>query len=414
MKTSEILFGSKTEVLPQFFYERTSMKTAIGFLIFLLIFLSLAACNKQEDLASKIKRLEYEAQKGKSDSQYELGRLYLHGKSIEKDLEKAAFWFSKACAQDNVNALGDFGMMYFHGDYVEQSYEKANELWKKGAALGNDFCLYNLGLNYEEGAGCEKNLEKAYEYFQKAAALGNTSAMYEASGIKLKLAMQRDDFVEYLYSQECKDDLKNNQKILIKFLDYKGLIESENPELQNYAANIYESESEDEKALYLYEVSAMAGNEIGLLNAAQMLRDGIGCKKDPALALKIFKFLADEDNHYGLYETGCQYLNGEGVTKNLEKAIFYLGKAAEKNCQMANATLGEFYLQHNFLYENSDLAKQYLLKAIELGSSNALNLYNQYFKQKYEGAFKEQEDGIPIQEHTKQLAVELAAYIRLQ
>ena len=81
------------------------MKTAIGFLIFLLIFLSLAACNKQEDLASKIKRLEYEAQKGKSDSQYELGRLYLHGKSIEKDLEKAAFWFSKACAQDNTDQI---------------------------------------------------------------------------------------------------------------------------------------------------------------------------------------------------------------------------------------------------------------------------------------------------------------------
>ena len=140
------------------------------------------------------------------------------------------------------------------------------------------------------------------------------------------------------------------------------------------------------------------------------------CNKQEDLASKIkrLEYEAQKGKSDGQYEPGRHYLHGKSIEKDLEKAIFYLEKAAEKNCQMANATLGEFYLQHNFLYENSDLAKQYLLKAIELGSSNALNLYNQYFKQKYEGAFKEQEDGIPIQEHTKQLAVELAAYIRLQ
>jgi len=244
--------------------------------------------------------------------------------------------------------------------------------------------------------------------------MGNKSAIYKASRIKVKLAMQRDDFGEYLYSQEFKDNFKSDLTSLIKLLDYKGLIESENPELQNYAANIYKSASEDKKAFYLYEVSAMAGNEIGLLNAAQMLRKGTGCQKDSALAFKIFQLLAEKNNHYGLYETGCLYVNGEGVTKNLEKAIFYLEKAAEKNCQLANATLGEFYLQHNSSSEDSDLAKEYLLKAIELGSSDALNLYNQYFKPKYEGNFKEQGDGIPIQEHTKQLAAELDAYVRLQ
>src|SRR5438876_216871 len=94
-----------------------------------------------------------------------------HNKSRHfKELEKAA-------ENDNMNAMYHLALYYQNGKGIEKNLEKAF-YWFQKAAENSEDAMIHLATCYENGEGTAKNLEKAFYWYQKAAENGNDHAMY--------------------------------------------------------------------------------------------------------------------------------------------------------------------------------------------------------------------------------------------
>lgn len=113
--------------------------------------------------------IEKEANKGNSEAQYYLGKMYDSGQGKRKNINKAYYWYSKSADQGNSNAQNNLAYMYSHGEGVEKNKRKAFELYSKAAIQGNDAAQYNLALFYAKGDVVEHNWASAIYWFRKSA-----------------------------------------------------------------------------------------------------------------------------------------------------------------------------------------------------------------------------------------------------
>ncbi|WP_042700469.1 tetratricopeptide repeat protein, partial [Methanocorpusculum bavaricum] len=65
------------------------------------------------------------AEQGDAHAQNNLGASYEDGEGVEKDLDKAAYWYTKAAEQGNAEAQNNLGVCYENGKGVEKDLNKA-------------------------------------------------------------------------------------------------------------------------------------------------------------------------------------------------------------------------------------------------------------------------------------------------
>ena len=90
------------------------------------------------------------------DVLYYFGLLYMEGKVIEKNYEKAFEYLNKSRKIDSPDLLYFLGVLYEKGEEVKQDLTKAKEYYEKAAKLGKLDAMYNLGLLYLGGYGVDK------------------------------------------------------------------------------------------------------------------------------------------------------------------------------------------------------------------------------------------------------------------
>ena len=90
-----------------------------------------------------------------------------------KEYDKAAELFKKACDGGNMRGCSNLGTMYDDGIGVEKNEQKAVELYKKACDGGKVLGCFNLGIMYANGNGVEKNEQKAAELYKKACDGGD-------------------------------------------------------------------------------------------------------------------------------------------------------------------------------------------------------------------------------------------------
>ncbi len=98
------------------------------------------------------------AENGHIKAQYNLGILYKEGEGTEKNLEKAFYWYQKAAENEGIEAQFNLALLY----ETEKNLEKAFYWYQKAAENGNNNAQCNLGCLYHVGEGTEKNLEMAF------------------------------------------------------------------------------------------------------------------------------------------------------------------------------------------------------------------------------------------------------------
>ena len=133
-----------------------------------------------------ILELEKQAEKGISEIQFQLGKVYFEGAAAIRDEEKAFYWIKKAAEQEHIDALYYLGNMYFYGYGVDQDEEKAMFWHKKAAKEATKFAekgradsQYYLGLMYLNGFGIEENTVQGIYWLTQAAEQGFSEAQYE-------------------------------------------------------------------------------------------------------------------------------------------------------------------------------------------------------------------------------------------
>jgi len=116
-----------------------------------------------------IRLLSEAAEQGYAPAQYEIGRIYLYGRGIPADYQKAWLWEKKAAEQGDARAQHDLAFMYERGFGVAPDPAQAAAWNRKAAAQGVAEAQVHLANALDEGAGGSKNPAEAKQWYAKAA-----------------------------------------------------------------------------------------------------------------------------------------------------------------------------------------------------------------------------------------------------
>ena len=129
-------------------------------------------------MEAAIKWLKQSAAANNQYAQYSLGKLYLDGEKVEKDIRTAITYLKKSAAQNNAFAEYRLGRFYLLGEDVEADVKEAVQWLEQSASQGNQYAQYALGKLYLCGHEVPRNKEKALPYLEASAAQGNIYAQF--------------------------------------------------------------------------------------------------------------------------------------------------------------------------------------------------------------------------------------------
>ena len=150
---------------------------------------------KTDSLVAK-EYFEKAASKGNDIAWCSLSSLYIDGRTVGKDDEKAAEYLQKACDrnsdwgflvilfsikiyfQKNQIQKKYLGNLYRVGRGVKRDFKVAFELYHKSTQLGNDYAYLTLSNLYIDGVEVEKDLKMAIACLEKAAEMRNPIALH--------------------------------------------------------------------------------------------------------------------------------------------------------------------------------------------------------------------------------------------
>lgn len=291
--------------------------------------------------------------KGNAFAQYSLGILYSEGNGVIKDYNKAFIWFQKSAENDYVGAYYQLGRAYYNGLGVDKDEKNAFKWHKKAAENNLPASQYALSLMYKNGEGCEENLVSAYYWVERAAENDYEDAYYVVGRSYLEgicVEVNYKKAFHYLSKGYLALDTNCIESLAEMYL--KGL---------NVKRDVY-------TALELYNRALEFGDRSIYFKVGKVYEDEGLINQ----AISIYNQGHEEGNLKCTQRLGIMYYNGEGVEKDLEKAIEYMEIAAAKKEPHAMYVLAVAYYRLNkFGDKTSDIAKALLKEAYELGSPYA-------------------------------------------
>ena len=173
-----------------------------------------------EEYEKALPYLEVTATAGDSESQLNLGLMYLLGQGVlqdnakaltllleylmtnenldvqcivaglyyelgnEDNYKKAYEYYSHSANNGNVNGYVGLGVMYLFGRHIKTDYTKAGKYLDMGVEADLPWAIYVRGYMFECGKGEKINLDKAIALYERAAELGHVSAQQQLDVIK--------------------------------------------------------------------------------------------------------------------------------------------------------------------------------------------------------------------------------------
>ena len=123
--------------------------------------------------------LTLSAMQGFDIAMYRLGKLYLQGDVIDKNIGEALRWLWEADAQDNSYAQYQLGKLYFKGEDVATDYATAQRMFEKSVRQGNAYAMYSLAKMHLKGVAQYSDIRYAVHLLMEAAERGNQWAEYQ-------------------------------------------------------------------------------------------------------------------------------------------------------------------------------------------------------------------------------------------
>tara|TARA_A100001015_G_scaffold150495_1_gene166890 strand:+ start:1520 stop:2485 length:966 start_codon:yes stop_codon:yes gene_type:complete len=132
------------------------------------------------------KNLERLAEKGNSNAQNTLGRMYENGFGVDQDDGIAMHWFEKAAEQGSTISQFNLALNIYKSKSCKPDFKKAYHWYQKAADQGDPDAQNNLGRMIEQGlGGVKKDNKKAFQLYKKAAETGDSIAQFN-TGLSLE------------------------------------------------------------------------------------------------------------------------------------------------------------------------------------------------------------------------------------
>ncbi len=256
---------------------------------------------------------------------------------------------------------------------------------------------YKLGMRYLEGTDVNKDIDEARRLFISAANWGYPKAQYQLglyyeSGL-LNLPVDKSESLKWLR----KAANKGHQEAAIHLVEiYKKDAEQNNyPEAQYQLALCFKDgfgvvKKDEKEAVKWYEKAAEQGFTPAQLNLGVCYARGEGIERNLAKAVKLYEQAAIKEPE-AQYNLGICYKNGSGVEKNNIEAMRLFHQASESCFKLAYEKLTSIYeelanegdpeAQYNLglcykdqllgIYENKEEAAKWFRKAIEKNHEKA-------------------------------------------
>lgn len=260
-------------------------------------------------------------------AQYLVGRNYLKGKSVEKDIKEAIKWFEMAAKQDHVRAQYQLGKIYLYGEGIKANLKQAFYYLSKAAEKNHADSQYELGKYYLLGNPNERQYANAVKWFRRAASQDHVRSLYMLGKL--------------LYEGKGVDPDPDEAKQLLRQASESGLLEASN---------------------YLAQLQSNAPPTLeGDIAKIQREIDGLS------------KTQHSPDDYY---RHGMAFLTGNfGNNKEqaLRKAARYFQKAAEGNHGKAQYQLAKLYQKGIGVEQSDQLHRHWLRKAADAGVQGAIH-----------------------------------------
>lgn len=127
---------------------------------------------RRGDYRAAASRYEGLAVRGFVEAQLILAGMYQEGRGVDKDLDVARTWYSRAAESGSPDGAYHLGLLL----RSQGRYQEALASFEKAAAHGSAAALYRLGRMFLLGQGVRADRQQAYDYLEKAAKLGHPFA----------------------------------------------------------------------------------------------------------------------------------------------------------------------------------------------------------------------------------------------
>ena len=229
-------------------------------------------------------------------AKYRLGKMFLRGEDIPKNIDYALRWLEESVSEGNQYAEYLLGKTFLRGEDVDQDLQRAELLLRRSSNQGNRYASYTLGKTLLDGELLLQNIPEAIRLLTDSADKGFAAGQYQMGKL--------------LYRGEV---VPQDVSRAIEYLERSA--EQKNP----YAA-------------YLAGKLRLTEAEL----------------KDVLRAIRDFEIAAENGNDYAEYQLGKIYLYGKEVERDYEKAIAYLSSAAEHGNQYAEQLLHSIQSNRNW------------------------------------------------------------------
>lgn len=241
-------------------------------------------------------------------AKYRLGKMFLRGDEVMKNVDYALRWLEESAAEHNPYAEYLLGKTLLKGEETNQDLPRAEDLLRRSAHQNNRYAAYTLGKAYLDGTALLQDIPEAIRLLTLSADNGFAPAEY-----------------------------------LLGKLLYKGeAIPQDIP-----------------RSIAYLERSAEKGNAHAAYLAGKiyLTEDAV---KDIPKAIRLLKAAAAQGNDYAEYRLGLLYLRGRDTERDYAEAIRWLTASAEhgnpyasqllhslQNNRNWSAAMGAFRLLHH-------------------------------------------------------------------
>jgi TPR repeat protein len=168
-------------------------------------------------------------------------------------------------------AMLTVGVLYEQGIGVPRNFTKALEWYQKASLAGESDGYFRVGLCYEIGMGIAYDMDKAVSNFEKAVEMGSLSAAHKMASLYLAgQGVAKDEAKGLALLTTAADGGNGAAANELAYINLEGLLGQK---------------KDPAKAKALFIKGAETGNLEAIKNLAVLLKDGIGEKPNPALAL---------------------------------------------------------------------------------------------------------------------------------
>ena len=225
----------------------------------------------------------------------------------------------------------------------------------------------NIAFNQEELAYLlDKEMETIYLCENKFyIPLTVLNKKYVGIGSNVEAIIDRKEYVNFDKLKISFENIQFNQA-------YKNILFSSSA-LYKYGEDM-EKLGKYAEAFEFYKKAGELGNSDGLFRAGKFYQEGRnGVEVNYELARKYYEQAVSLNNPKAMNNLANMYVNGEGVAKDIHKAIELYKKAADLGNVIAMNNLADKYYYGNYIAEDNAEAMNWYKKAAEQSNAYAYN-----------------------------------------